>query len=81
MEQKIIADWVTNCPPDCECYAVVSFWYKGENEEVSEGEELVELDSGDSTTVLEAPASGRLSKVLVPEGGRVLRLEAVGVIE
>lgn len=48
---------------------------------MEEGEELVELDTGESVVVLEAPVSGRLSKVSVPEGQRVLRLQALGIIE
>lgn len=81
MQHRITADWEANCPPECQCYAVVCFWYKAEQEEVKEGEELVELDTGDSVVVLEVPASGRLSRILVPEGQRVLRLQPLGIIE
>ena len=81
MAREIIAESVANCPPDCECHAAVSFCYRGEGEEVERGEEFVELDTGDSVVVLEAPVSGRLSRIVVPEGERVPRLKPLGIIQ
>src|SRR2546426_6924831 len=43
-------------------------WLKKEGEEVKKGEPLVEIESDKANIEVEAYASGKLSKILVPEG-------------
>src|SRR5437764_4059092 len=43
-------------------------WLKKEGEEVKKGEPLVEIESDKANIEVEAYASGRLSKIVVPEG-------------
>ena len=43
-------------------------WLRREGEEVKKGEPLVEIESDKANIEVEAYASGRLSKILVPEG-------------
>ena len=44
-------------------------WLKKEGEEVKKGEPLVEIESDKANIEVEAYASGKLSKIVVPEGG------------
>src|SRR3982074_2930785 len=43
-------------------------WIKKEGEEVKKGEPLVEIESDKANIEVEAYASGKLSKIVVPEG-------------
>src|ERR1700731_591390 len=43
-------------------------WLKKEGEDVKKGEPLVEIESDKANIEVEAYASGKLSKILVPEG-------------
>ncbi|MFQ5880518.1 MAG: dihydrolipoamide acetyltransferase family protein [Dehalococcoidia bacterium] len=43
-------------------------WLKQEGDEVVQGEPLVEMDTDKATMELEAPASGILRRILIPEG-------------
>src|ERR1700736_2217322 len=43
-------------------------WLKKEGEEVKKGEPLVEIESDKANIEVEAYASGKLSKIVVPEG-------------
>jgi pyruvate/2-oxoglutarate dehydrogenase complex dihydrolipoamide acyltransferase (E2) component len=61
----------------------VAEWYVGVGERVEEGEPIVMIDSEKAQSELEAPASGTLQEVLVPDGGTAeagdrLALVAVG---
>jgi pyruvate/2-oxoglutarate dehydrogenase complex dihydrolipoamide acyltransferase (E2) component len=40
-------------------------WMKVVGDEVSEGDEIVEIDTGKATAAVEAPAAGVLSEILV----------------
>jgi pyruvate/2-oxoglutarate dehydrogenase complex dihydrolipoamide acyltransferase (E2) component len=43
-------------------------WLKAEGERVRQGELIVEIEFAKATQELEAPISGRLSKILLAEG-------------
>jgi pyruvate dehydrogenase E2 component (dihydrolipoamide acetyltransferase) len=47
----------------------VAEWYVEVGERVEEGEPIVMIDSDKAQGELEAPASGTLHEVLVPDGG------------
>ncbi|MGV3614260.1 MAG: dihydrolipoamide acetyltransferase family protein [Fimbriimonas sp.] len=59
----------------------VSRWLKKEGEFVKEDEPVVEIMTDKVNTELPAPASGVLSKILIPEGGLVKVFEAMGTID
>jgi pyruvate/2-oxoglutarate dehydrogenase complex dihydrolipoamide acyltransferase (E2) component len=59
----------------------VSRWLKQIGEYVKEDEPVVEIMTDKVNTELPSPASGVLSKILVPEGGAVAVFSAMGVIE
>jgi len=59
----------------------VSRWLKKEGEFVKEDEPVVEIMTDKVNTELVAPASGILSKILIPEGGSVEVFHAMGLIE
>jgi pyruvate dehydrogenase E2 component (dihydrolipoamide acetyltransferase) len=46
---------------------MVVLWHKEEGEEVEKGEELLEIESDKVTTLIEAPASGVVRKIIVQE--------------
>lgn len=48
--------------------ATVSFWYVEEDEEVEEGEDLVEMITDKTTFNINAPVTGRLVEIYVQEG-------------
>jgi len=43
-------------------------WFKKEGDRVEKGQPLFEIETEKVTTEVEAPASGILRKILVPEG-------------
>ena len=59
---------------------VVSHWYADMDEEVWEGDRLVELLVGPATFDVSAPASGRLAQILVQEDDRVEPGMVLGVL-
>ena len=59
----------------------VSKWLKKEGDLVKEDEPVVEIMTDKVNTELPAPASGILSKIIVPEGGQVEVFKAMGIIE
>src|SRR5580704_9250358 len=59
----------------------VSRWLKKEGDFVKEDEPVVEIMTDKVNTELGAPASGVLSKILIPEGGQVEVFHAMGLIE
>jgi pyruvate/2-oxoglutarate dehydrogenase complex dihydrolipoamide acyltransferase (E2) component len=59
----------------------VSRWLKKEGEFVKEDEPVVEIMTDKVNTELPAPASGILTKILVPEGENVEVFKAMGLIE
>lgn len=61
--------------------AVVSRWMKQEGDLVAAGEPLVVLETDKASGEVEAPAAGRLSRILVPEGATVRPGEVLAQIE
>lgn len=59
----------------------VSRWLKKEGDFVNEDEPVVEIMTDKVNTELGAPASGVLSKILIPEGAPVEVFKAMGLIE
>ncbi len=59
----------------------VSRWLKKEGEFVKEDEPVVEIMTDKVNTELPSPASGILTKILIPEGGQIEVFKAMGVIE
>jgi pyruvate dehydrogenase E2 component (dihydrolipoamide acetyltransferase) len=55
-------------------------WYKQEGDVVAEGEPLVEIESAKITNVIEAPASGTLTRIVAKEDDTVAIFELLGVI-
>src|SRR4026208_819009 len=57
-----------------------SRWLKKEGASVKEDEPIVEIMTDKVNTELPSPASGVLSKILIPEGAQVEVFSAVGII-
>ena len=61
--------------------ATVSFWYVEEDEEVEQGEDLVEMLTEKTTFNVTAPVSGRLVEILAQEGDAVKIGDIVAIRE
>lgn len=61
--------------------ATVTRWLKKEGEQVREDEPVVEIMTDKVNTELPAPATGVLSKIIVPEGGSVQVFSPMGIID
>lgn len=59
---------------------VVKRWLKAEGEPVTRGEPLVEVETEKITLDVEAPASGVLLKILVPNETETLILSTIAII-
>ncbi len=59
----------------------VSRWLKKEGEFVKEDEPVVEITTDKVNTELPSPASGILTKILIPEGEQVEVFHAMGIID
>jgi len=59
----------------------VSRWLKSEGDLVKEDEPVVEIMTDKVNTELQAPASGKLIKILIPEGSPVEVFKAMGLID
>jgi pyruvate/2-oxoglutarate dehydrogenase complex dihydrolipoamide acyltransferase (E2) component len=46
----------------------VTQWLKAEGDRVTQGEPIVEIETAKATQAVEAPVSGRLSKILLAQG-------------
>ncbi len=55
-------------------------WLKAEGDLVTEGEPIVEIESAKATEQAVAPESGRLVRILVPEGQTVETFTTLAVI-
>ena len=60
---------------------VVGKWLKGEGEAVEAGEPLFEVETDKVINEIEAPTSGVLRRIVVPEGAAAPVDEVVGLIE
>lgn len=56
-------------------------WLKREGETVTQGEPLVEIETAKATQEVEAPASGTLVRILLPEGQTAAVNTEIAVIE
>jgi pyruvate/2-oxoglutarate dehydrogenase complex dihydrolipoamide acyltransferase (E2) component len=61
--------------------ATVVRWLKRVGEQVEQGEPLVEIETAKATQEMEAPASGTLTQILLPEGQSAEVNTEIGVIE
>lgn len=61
--------------------ATVVRWLKRVGEKVEQGEPLVEIETAKATQEMEAPASGTLTQILLPEGQSAEVNTEIGVIE
>lgn len=59
----------------------VTRWLKSEGDMVAQGEPIVEIETAKATQEVEAPASGKLVKILLPEGQSAAVNTEIGVIE
>jgi pyruvate/2-oxoglutarate dehydrogenase complex dihydrolipoamide acyltransferase (E2) component len=55
-------------------------WLKSEGDVVAEGEPIVEIESAKAVEEAPAPESGRLVRILVPEGETVETFTTIAVI-
>lgn len=61
--------------------ATIARWLKAIDEEVREGEPLLEVETDKMTVEVPAPVSGRLARIDAQEGETVAVLETIGLIE
>ena len=61
--------------------AVVVQWLHPIDAQLAEGDDLLEVETEKTTFVIPAPATGRLSKILVPETMSVTMGKVLGEIE
>jgi pyruvate dehydrogenase E2 component (dihydrolipoamide acetyltransferase) len=50
---------------------VIIKWLKNEGEQVEKGESLLEVETAKVTTEVKSPASGKITKIVVPEGEEI----------
>ena len=56
-------------------------WLKKEGDQITEGEPLVEIETGKAVGGLEAPVTGVLVRIVAPVGATVTSGEVLAVIE
>lgn len=61
--------------------ATISSWFVEEDDEVEEGETLVELMVGENTFGVHAPATGRLVEIVAREGDVVQVGDILAIME
>jgi len=76
MPVKIIMPRLT----DMTLKVLIVKWLKKEGDEVREGEPVFEVETAKVSEEVESPASGKLYKILAPEGTEISVLEVVGII-
>ena len=59
----------------------VTQWLKAEGDTVTQGEPIVEIETAKAVQPVEAPASGRLSKILLAAGETAPVNTPIGLIE
>ena len=64
-----------------ECTAVIAYWYKQVGEQVAAGDDLVDYDTDKATVTLEAPCTGVLAEIAVPEDSPIAPGVLLGYIE
>lgn len=63
------------------CEPMLLFWYVDVGAEVSEGQDLCEIETAKAVFVVTAPATGVLRRVDVREGDAVASEQLLGIIE
>jgi pyruvate dehydrogenase E2 component (dihydrolipoamide acetyltransferase) len=58
-------------------YGGVSAWRKAEGDRVAEGEVIADVNTEKITNELESPATGVITKILVPEGAEEIPVGTV----
>jgi pyruvate/2-oxoglutarate dehydrogenase complex dihydrolipoamide acyltransferase (E2) component len=61
--------------------AVVSFWHKDTGEDISKGEDLVEMLTDKATFNVPSPLSGKVKEILAEEGQEVAVGDTIAVVE
>ena len=61
--------------------AMIAKWHKAEGDHVTQGEVLVDIETAKAVEEVEAPVTGLLSKILVPEDETVDVHTEIGLIE
>ena len=61
--------------------AVVSFWHFNAGEDISKGDDLVEMLTDKATFNVPAPFSGKLKEVLAEEGQEIKVGDTIAIIE
>lgn len=61
--------------------ATITYWHFKEGDTVQEGDDLVEMATDKATFNMPSPASGKLTKIIVPEGENVPVGTELGIIE
>jgi len=56
-------------------------WLKKEGESVEKGESLLEVETAKVVIEVKSPASGKISKILAPEGAEIPVAEKIAIIE
>ncbi|RLE36818.1 hypothetical protein DRJ23_06805 [Candidatus Acetothermia bacterium] len=59
----------------------ITSWLKAEGEHVAAGEDLLEVETEKTTFVVEAPAAGRIARILKQEGEKAKRDELLAEID
>ena len=59
----------------------VTQWLKAEGDSVAQGEPIVEIETAKATQAVEAPVSGRLTKILLAVGETAVVNTEIGLIE
>ena len=59
----------------------ITSWLKAEGEHVAAGEDLLEVETEKTTFVVEAPAAGRIARILKQEGEKAERDELLAEID
>lgn len=59
----------------------ITQWLKAEGDFVTQGEPIVEVETAKATQAVEAPVSGRLSKILLVAGTTIAVNTEIGLIE
>ena len=59
----------------------ITSWLRAEGEHVAAGEDLLEVETEKTTFVVEAPAAGRLARILKQEGEKAERDELLAEID
>ncbi len=61
---------------------IIHYWFIDENDEVEEGDDLIEIETDDESIItLKAPANGRIKQIFVEEGDAIEEGSLLAVLE